>query len=436
MLAVGKFLGYVLSGLAMCLSLAALMAPLLAGPHAWWDGAWPLIGWTVSLTAAVVVHECGHLLACLALGVRVRGLRIGRPDRRAYRFQVRGVTVALGLPYAGQVEHAPVSSRWRAAVIAMAGSVANLVVAGALLAALAAGSAAGVHLSGTIRVPGRVAVEFSMAVLIGATGISNLLPFRAKWGRLSDGARLLMLGNGRLGRSLQQQEGAVKGPDGAIWRPATPQEAAEYQLDCAALGQLGGDQGARLPPEVADKWLAAFRDRTFIGLAAAWAVGRTLRKDGRYSELLELFEGYPAPHARLARTMWNSVGSLAYEVALVPGMPPHVLDLAAGRLQWLLDVHESPATHDDRAARAAALHSLAVTRLRQGKIQVVEDLCNAALAGPELSPANRATVLATIALARQALGQPCKKLLDEAAFLAPEADLVAEASSRSAATGI
>jgi hypothetical protein len=182
--------------------------------------------------------------------------------------------------------------------------------------------------------------------------------------------------------------------------------------------------------------LAAFRDRTFVGLVTAWAVGRTLRQDGRFSELLELFEEYPAPHGRLTRTMWNSVGGLAYQVALVPGMPPHVLDLAAGRLQWLLDVHES-ATHDDRVARAAELHSLAVVRLRQGNVQVVEELCQVALAGagPELSPADRATVLATIALARQALGQPYKRLLDEAIALDPEADLVAEAFSRSAASG-
>jgi hypothetical protein len=162
----------------------------------------------------------------------------------------------------------------------------------------------------------------------------------------------------------------------------------------------------------------------------AWAAGRTLRKEGRVGELLELFEGYPEPHGRLARAMWNSVGSLAYEVVLVPGMPPHVLELAAGRLQRLLDVHESPATDDDRMTRAAALHSLAVARLRQGQVHVVEDLCKDALTGPELSPANRATVLATIALARQALGQPCERLLDEAVALDPRADLVAEASSR------
>ena len=57
----------------------------------------------------------------------------------------------------------------------------------------------------------------------------------------------------------------------------------------------------------------------------------------------------------------------------------------------------------------------------------MEDLCQVALAGPEPSATNRATVLATIALARHALGQPYERLLDEAAALDPEADLVAEA---------
>jgi hypothetical protein len=377
----------------------------------------------------VVVHECGHLLACLVLGVRVRAFRIGRPDRRAYRFRVGGVTVALGMPFAGRVEHDPARSRRRAAVILMSGSLADLVLAGALLGVAVATTP---HLGGTMPLPEHEAVELPMAALIGAIGISNLLPFRAKWGTLSDGARLLTLGNGRRGRALRQDETVVKGPNGVIWRPATPEEAAEHQLDAAPLGNFGDDPHAKLPPELVDKWLAAFRDRTFVGLVTAWAVGRALRQDGRFSELLEMFEEYPAPHGRLARTMWNSVGSLAYQVALVPGMPPHALDLAEGRLQWLLDVHESP---DDRVARAAELHSLAVVRLRQGNVQVVEELCQVALAGPELSPADRATVLATIALARQALGQPYTRLLDEAIALDPEADLVAEAFSRSAATG-
>ena len=127
-----------------------------------------------------------------------------------------------------------------------------------------------------------------------------------------------------------------------IWRPATPQEAAEFKLDAVVVRQLAGDPHAKLPPELVDKWLGAYRDRTFIGLITAGDVGRTLRQDGRVSELLELFEGYPGPQGRLARRMWNSIGELAYEVALVPGMAPHVLDLAVSRLQWLLDTRERP----------------------------------------------------------------------------------------------
>jgi len=82
------------------------------------------------------------------------------------------------------------------------------------------------------------------------------------------------------------------------------------------------------------------------------------------------------------------------------------------------------------------LHSMAVARLRQGNFGVVEQLCQEGLARRELSPGDRATVLATVALARQALGQPWEALLAEATGLDPEADLVAEASGRSAAAGI
>jgi hypothetical protein len=430
MLAVGKFLSSVIFGLAVCLSLGLSIlangARPATGPLAWWDLAWPPLVVPVSLLAAVVVHECGHLLACLALRVKVRGFQIGRPDRGAYRFQVRGVRVALGLPYGGRVEHGPVSSRWRAAMIVMAGSLANLIVAGALLAAgLATG---GLHLSGTIRVPQDVAVELSLAVFIGAMGISNLLPFRVKRERLSDGARLLALGRGRLGRSLREQGRIITGPDEVAWRPATPQEAAELKLDYAAMRQDA--PGAKLPPELVDKWLAAFHDRTFVGLLTARFLGRPLRMDGRISELLRLFEEYPAlPYGRLTPSMLLSMGTVAYEVALVPRMSHSVMDVVVDRLQWLIDVPESASAENAPMVRAGALHSMAVARLRQGKNHLVEDLCLAALAGPELSPADRAAVLATAALARQALGQPYEKLLDEATALDPDADLVAEASS-------
>lgn len=378
-------------------------------------------------------ETCGTKDLCREdVRVKVREFRIGRPDRASCRFAVRGVTVAVGKPFAGQVVHDPVPSRWHAAVIVIAGSLANLVAAGVLLA-LGLGTAP--PLSGAVQVPVHQAIEVSLAVLFAATGISGLLPLRTGWGSLSDGARLLGLGSGRLARALWQDE-MPQGPEGTIWRPANAGEAAEYQLDAAVLKQLADDPGGKVPPELVDKWLAAYRDRTFIGLVTAWAVGRTLRKDGRVGELLQLLEEYPAPHGRLAPAMRDSVSCLAYEVALLPGMPPHVVNMALDRLQQVMDAYGSVAARNDHVARAAVLHSMAVARLRQGNFGVVEQLCQQGLASRELSAGDRATVLATVALARRALGQPYETLLAEATGLDPEADLVAEASGRSAAAGI
>jgi hypothetical protein len=301
---------------------------------------------------------------------------------------------------------------------------------------LALGLATASPLSGAVQVPAYQAIEVLLAALFAAVGISDLLPFRTRWGSLSDGALLLTLGSERLARALRPDE-MLRGPKGAIWRSANAKESAECQLDYAAfLKQFADDPGAKVPPELADKWLAAYRDRSFIGLVTAWAVGRTLRKEGRVGELLQLLEEYPAPHGRLAPAMWRSISCLAYEVALVPGMPPDVVNMAVDRLQRVMDAYGVVADRDDHVARAAVLHSLAVARLRQGNFGVVERLCQEALAGGELSPRDRATVLATITLARQALGQPYESLLTEATDLDPKADLVAEASGRSAAAGI
>jgi hypothetical protein len=57
----------------------------------------------------------------------------------------------------------------------------------------------------------------------------------------------------------------------------------------------------------------------------------------------------------------------------------------------------------------------------------VESLCAPGLAG-DYGPDTRATILATVALARRALGQPYADLLAKAMALSPNADLVAEAT--------
>jgi hypothetical protein len=75
---------------------------------------------------------------------------------------------------------------------------------------------------------------------------------------------------------------------------------------------------------------------------------------------------------------------------------------------------------------------LALARLRQRRFAEVEPLCKPGLAGNP-GPGERATVLATIALARRALGQPYAELVAQAVALSPDADLVAEAAQAPAA---
>jgi hypothetical protein len=73
-------------------------------------------------------------------------------------------------------------------------------------------------------------------------------------------------------------------------------------------------------------------------------------------------------------------------------------------------------------------HTLALARLRQGRFDQVEPLCASGLAA-DVDPDNRAALLATLVIARRALGQPHADLLAEAVALSPDADLVAEARS-------
>ncbi|HEY5399618.1 MAG TPA: hypothetical protein VIL16_29960 [Trebonia sp.] len=53
------------------------------------------IVYALAFAIAVVVHEFGHLLACLAVGAQVRAFRLG-DERSAIRFRAR--TVALSAP--------------------------------------------------------------------------------------------------------------------------------------------------------------------------------------------------------------------------------------------------------------------------------------------------------------------------------------------------
>lgn len=150
--------------------------------------------------AAVVAHEVGHLLACLALGAKVKEFRLGH-DRFAIRFRVRAVQVSLGLPYRGRVHYEGGRSVGRRAVIMLAGSLADLALAG--LALIIAATVA----SGQAARPLAVEVALGFAVV----GLAGLMPYRSRSKRLSDGARLLELRSGTRTAELRAiQNGAAR----------------------------------------------------------------------------------------------------------------------------------------------------------------------------------------------------------------------------------
>jgi Peptidase family M50 len=516
------------------------------------QNGWVSLGYVVLALAtvvAVVVHELGHLLACLALGAEVRAFRIG--DKRALiRFRAGTVEVSLGWPYQGRVEYTGTLSVWRRAVITLAGSLTDLALGGLVLGGWAAAASG----------PGTPPLVAPLVVFaaggLAATGLINLMPFRARSGRLTDGARLFELRSdiesarllatqqtavrlrkaGRARELLELHAGlSVPGgrlspaqatslavveleviilpqrlPDDAVQLadrrlsaltqqedlgPAAPtaylalallrlrqgetQGIAEAERLCertlaweglddrirplvfaavvmsrqarglpyadvrekAAATLKPGNQSPEamaavlrtaLDPEAA---LRAFRDGDPEARLGAGELARLMLLQGRTDELLELHAGFAkTPAGPDALDQARALQGVEYHVLLAPELPLNVLDEAARRVQWAAAKYLLKDLKDP-VDRAALKHSVALARLRQGKFAEVERWCAPALA-EDVGPDNRATVLATIVLARRALGQPHDDLLAEAVALAPDADLVAEARRESVAAQV
>ena len=488
-----------------------------------------------AVLVAVVAHELGHLLACRAVGAKVKAFRLG-DERYAIRFRVQAVQVSLGWPYKGRVEHEGARSVGRRAVITLAGSLVDLALAGlALAAAMAA--------SGQAARPLAVAAALGFAV----TGLTNLLPFRSRSGRLTDGARLLELRSDartaelravrkkatrllRMGRAeeLLELHAALGDPAdristaeavirtliefnvaGLAGLPDDTARLAERRVEmlvrrrdlgraetsahltlallrlrqggrdgyaaaeqhCAqalavenvtdsvrriALGAVIVSREARGlpdedihaaaaaafselgdgPEEMAaslkaildpEAMLRAFRAGDPAARLGVGSIAVMLRRQGRIGELLDVHAGFVAPAGGHWRAQARSLHEVECNLLCVPGLPSEVIDEAADRAQWLMDNYPFKAKEDSQL-RSGMEHTLALARLRQGRFDEVEPLCASGMAA-DVGPDNRATLLATLAIARRALGQPHADLLAEAVALSPDADLVAEARS-------
>jgi hypothetical protein len=525
--------GRIMTGLIWLAAFAVLLAA--AGPPA---RPWQLpVVLLLSVAAGVVAHELGHLLACLVAGAQVKAFRLGA-ERAAIRFRVRSVQVSLGWPYRGRVEYTGVPSVARRAMITLAGSLTQLVLAGVAWAFYASGMRP---------------LAVTAALGLGVTGLINLMPFRLRSGRLSDGARLFELRSDvRAATALEAQKTAArllraghaaellelhKGLDvparrmgvaqaralamveccvallaglppadaalaerrtssllrdhqdgfarsvssltlallrlraGGAGRHAEVERLCEQalaakelpgQLRCLALAAVILARQARgLPDEdvrataaglkaaeqgiesfaaglgaVVDPagFLRAFRAGAPGTRLGAGSLAPMLRRQGRVGELLELHNGYELPAGRLASAQARSLHEVEYNLLLVPGLPPAVTDEAAGRVEWILDNYPF-AAEGASMPRPAVEHSLALARLRQRRFAEVERLCAAGLAD-DYGPDARATMLATVALARRALGQPHADLVAAAVALSADADLVAEAAEDSRLAGV
>jgi hypothetical protein len=387
----------------------ALVAVVLAGFDAPSGSLQPLYGPIVvaflAVPAAIVLHEAGHALACVALGSKIRAIHLGNtaPNRR--HFTIGKVVITPSRITGGRVEHEGARSTGREALISAAGPLADLIAAAALLAAFGLGNG----------------LVLGLALIMAGVGAANLLPYRAGSGRPTDGARLLAL----VGAGFAE---AVRSRDKNGWSRDSP---SELRADFKHMFQ---DLDGPLQPERTTRWLAAFYAKETLAWLAAGVIGRSLRREGRIAELFALHADLPVPTGHFARGLILATHQLAWEVLLVPGLPAEVADRAVIRVQWVLDSEDIKLGEKYGLTREQVLHTLALGKLRQGHFAVVEELSQPALADPKVPAAYqataRATILATIALARHALGQPNAELIAEALALAPTADLVQEADQR------
>jgi len=327
----------------------------------------------VTALAAIVVHELGHYLAVRLMKGNATGLHIGSPPA-FMRFARAKVRIELGLVPHGRVTWTGQVSDGRAAIIFIAGPFADLIMAPVALA---------LPLDGHVR--------YSLAVIFAAVGLANLMPLRARNGRLSDGARLLRT-------------------------PARSRAARDVRL-------LLEDPDWRSRPEAADTLLRGCQLEVAAALARWHLVVGLLGEQGRTRAMLRLHRDLPTDlPASPAPKFVLAVHHAEWLVATFPGLPLADANLAGTRMAWVLK-------HSSRTDRIGAMHTLALIRLRQGMPAVVEPLCADALAA-DLEAGPRATVLATVAMARHAAGQSGRDALDEALALDPNSRLVAEAVAR------
>lgn len=330
-------------------------------------GVWLIAAFAIG----TVVHELGHALAVRLVGERVLGMTFG--SKFASRtFNVGTVPVSIGVGLGGSVTFRGhrLSAARRAAVWA-AGPAANVLVAPLCL---------------LLPVPRWEASFLVIAVL--ASALEDLAPEHLEDGTTSDGFNLLRT-PARL-RADTEVRGLLSDPD---WQDRT--EAGDILIN-----------GWRLDvPEAEDCLVELAKDPE--GLIRVYTNAWTL-PDGPEPEVVHI------------------VHLLSWKVLATGDVPAETADLAASRVEWVLD-HLDQENPDKRMLPHTIRSTLALARLRQGRPEDVQRLCADALAA-DLDQDDRASALAIVAMARHARLLSGRQQLDEALALDPGAQLVSEAA--------
>jgi hypothetical protein len=331
---------------------------------------WTLAGYTAWLVAAylagMVAHELGHAAAVRLTGSRVDEIEFGG---HWVRFRVRGVQVSAGLGLGGHVsfDSTRLGPR-RLAVVLFAGPAANVLAA---------------PLCFLLPVPRWDAAFIALSVFSSAAW--DLVPDTDDL--RTDGAKLTRI-------------------------PATIRAQA-------AVRELVTTPDWAMQPGTADTLIEGFR----LDVPEAEDILRELSHDP--VRLLPFFrQDWTLPDKPEAEVL-HIVDVLTWKTLCTSELPAETVELAASRAEWVL-AHRPEDCDDKRIALHQLQPALALARLRQGRTADVRRLCAGALAA-DMEPQERASVLATVAMAKHARLLSGQAELDAALALDPDAPLVPEA---------